>query len=162
MSYRKNDIIIFFYVILCYENSLCQIIYIIFVHYKFHVFKIHYDIFSSTDIRFSTKIWCVILSNHIAVTNKLWNVILKNWPFFKHIMLYFVNVFKIDFEIFIALQLFNNFWKPLFRTHQGPWWLIQISNFEDFCCDFVNILLLFKKRTSAEEKWYLWIVKNQF
>ena len=38
-----------FYVILCYENSLYQIVYVILVYDKFHVFKIHYDIVSSTN-----------------------------------------------------------------------------------------------------------------
>ena len=46
LLYRKNNII--FYVILCYENSLRQIIYVILVYDKFSVFKIHYDIVSST------------------------------------------------------------------------------------------------------------------
>ena len=40
---------------MCYENSLCQIIYAIFVYDKFHVLKIHYDIVNST-------IKCPILS----------------------------------------------------------------------------------------------------
>ena len=47
-EYRKNDVIIFFYVILCYENSFRQIIYVILVYEKFHVFTIHYDIVSYT------------------------------------------------------------------------------------------------------------------
>ena len=36
------------YEISCYENSLWQIIYVIFVYDKFPVLKIHYDILSST------------------------------------------------------------------------------------------------------------------
>ena len=46
----------FFYVILCYENLLCQISNVILVYYKFHVFKIHYDIVSSTR-NITSEIW---------------------------------------------------------------------------------------------------------